>query len=501
MSTGASIRQSLLVGLAGCALIMSAVSWTHRQEAAAVPPLPRVDDLSTAFRTVAADATPSIVSIETVTKAKQVHNRGQQRFPDDAIPAPLREFFRNEPRMDDHMRNPGRPGPAPQRRGMGSGFIIDSNGIILTNNHVVNGADEVKVKLHDGREFIGHDIKTDPRTDVAIVRIDATGLKALRLGDSHATQVGDWVLAIGSPFGLEMTVTSGIISAKGRSNQITQRADFLQTDAAINPGNSGGPLINMRGEVIGINTAIATESGGYDGIGFAIPSHIAGWVSQKLIASGEVQRGYLGTEIKAVDAQTAKQFNVKVREGALVVSVLPGSPADKAGMEPGDLIVKLNDQTINDPTSLQGAVEQLAIGKTYSLEVNRHGKKQTLEVTLAEMPKTFTVSSRHDDEAQTPASPKSDSLGLQLSPLTHDLAKQFGIRGDSGLVITGVEEGSPAQTAGLKSGDVIEKAGGQAVSTVQEYDQARDQFSKGDGLVLNIRSSDGKRFFVILKAE
>jgi len=499
MSTGASIRQGLLVGLASCALVVSAVTWTQRQEAVAVPPMPRVDDLSAAFRTVAAEATPSIVSIETVTRAKQVSNRNP-RLQEDGIPAPLREFLRNDPRFDEMFKNPGHGRAVPQRRGMGSGFIIDASGIILTNNHVVNGADEVKVKLHDGREFIAHDIKTDPRTDVAIVRIDATGLKALRLGNSHETQVGDWVLAIGSPFGLDMSVTAGIISAKGRSSGITQRADFLQTDAAINPGNSGGPLLNMRGEVIGINTAIATESGGYDGIGFAIPAHIASWVSQKLIANGEVQRGYLGTEIMAVDAQTAKQFNVKVHEGALVRSVLPGSPAYKAGLEPGDLIVKLNDQPINDPTSLQGAVEQLTIGKTYPLEVNRHGKHQKLEVTIAEMPKNVGVASRHDDEGQAPSSAKSDDLGLEVRPLTKDLAKQFGIQGESGLVINRVEDGSSAQAAGLKNGDVIEKAGGQPVTTVQEYEAARDQFAKGDGLVLNIRSTDGKRFFVVLKA-
>lgn len=496
-----NIRQNMVAILAGCALVVSAVTWSQRQEASAVPPLPKVDDLSAAFRTVAAEATPSIVSIETVTKAKQVQHR-MQRIPEDSIPAPFRDFFKNDPRMEEMFKNPGRMGAIPQRRGMGSGFIVDASGIILTNNHVVNGADEVKVRLHDGREFIGHDIKTDPRTDVAIVRIDATGLKALRLGDSHATQVGDWVLAIGSPFGLDMSVTAGIISAKGRSNGITQRADFLQTDAAINPGNSGGPLLNMRGEVIGINTAIATESGGYDGIGFAIPAHIAGWVSQKLIANGEVQRGYLGTEIRTVDAQTAKQFNVKVRDGALVVSVLPGSPADKAGLEPGDLIVKLNDQPIHDPTSLQGVVEQLTIGKSYAMEVNRHGKQQTLNVTIVEMPKTMTAASHHPaEEGQTPSGSKADELGLEVRPLTRDLAKQFGIRGDSGLVVTGVEDGSPAHAAGLENGDVIEKAGGQPVFSIKDYEAARDQFAKGDGLVLNVRSGDGKRFYVVLKAE
>ena len=484
MSTGASVRQTLMMLMAGAALAVSAVTWSQRHEAAAIPPLPKADELSAAFRAVAAEATPSIVSIETTTTPRPVQGRRNQLNEED-VPAPFR----------------GRGRAAPQRHGMGSGFIIDASGIILTNNHVVQGADEVKIRLHDGREFIGREIKTDPRTDVAIVRIDATGLKPLRLGDSHAIQVGDWVLAIGSPFGLDMSVTAGIISAKGRSNRITARADFLQTDAAINPGNSGGPLLNMRGEVVGINTAIATESGGYDGIGFAIPTHIAGWVSQKLISNGEVTRGYLGTEIKPVDAAAARQFKLKVREGALVRSVLPGSPADKAGLEPGDLILKLNDQPINDPTALQGAVEQLTIGKSYPLVINRAGKPQTLNVTVVEMPKDLSVASS-DHEDRGPGGSKVDKLGLEVRSLTNDLAKQFGVAGNAtGLIITGVEDGSRAQAAGLKSGDFIEKAAGQPVATIEEYERARDQFSKGDGLVLNIRSSDGRRSFVVLKAD
>lgn len=497
MSKGASIRQTLFLLMSGGALALGFVAWAERPQAVAVPAAPKADELSAAFRTVASEAMPSIVSIETTTRPRQV--QGDQ-FDEEAIPAPFREFFRNDPRLDEMFRNRGRGRAAPQRRGMGSGFIIDSSGIILTNNHVVNGADEVKVRLHDGREFIGRDIKTDPRTDVAIVRIDASGLKPLRLGDSNATQVGDWVVAIGSPFGLDMSVTAGIISAKGRSNRITARADFLQTDAAINPGNSGGPLINMHGEVIGINTAIATESGGYDGIGFAIPTHIAGWVSQKLIANGEVTRGYLGTEIKAVDAEAARQFNLKVREGALVRTVLPGSPAEKAGLEPGDLILKLNDHPINDPTALQGTVEQLSIGKTYPMLISRGGKQQTLNVLIAEMPRNLTASSR-EEEDKSPADSKFDKLGLEVRPLTKDLAKQFNVPNGTGLLITGVDEGSAAQAAGVRSGDLIEKAGGHVVTTKEDYEKARDQFAKGDGLVLNLRSSDGRRYFVVLKGE
>ena len=499
MWTSTRWRQNVMVMLAGSALVVSAVSWTQRHEAVAVPPLPNPQDLSVAFRTAAAEAVPSIVSIETTTEAKQVQGRGQQ-MQEDGIPLPFRQFFQNDPQLEEQFKNRGRGRAIPQRHGMGSGFIIDASGVILTNNHVVRGADEVKVRLHDGREFIAKDIKTDPRTDVAIVRIEASGLKAIKLGDSHAMQVGDWVLAIGSPFGLDMSVTAGIISAKGRNNKITDRADFLQTDAAINPGNSGGPLVNLHGEVIGINTAIATESGGYDGIGFAIPTHIAGWVSQQLMASGEVNRGYIGTQIQTVDANIAKQFNVKVREGALVRSVMPKSPAEKAGLEPGDVILKLNSQTITDPASLQGVVEQLSVGKSYPLEIVRDGKRQTLTVTIDAMPKSFAVADR-DEGHDSPGDSKFDKLGLDVRTLTKDLAKQLGTTATSGVVLSGVEDGSVAARAGLKSGDVIEKAGGQPVATVDDYEKAKSQFSGGDGLVLHIRSTNGKKFFVVLKAE
>ena len=501
MSTGTRIRQNLVMVIAGGMLVISAVAWSQRPEAVAIPPLPNHEDLSAAFRTVAAAASPSIVSIETTTKGRPARSRTPQMQEDD-IPAPFRDFFRNDPQQENQIPNRGRSQATPHQRGMGSGFIIDASGIILTNSHVVTGADEIKVRLNDGREFVGTGVKTDSRSDLAIVRIDATDLTPLRMGDSQAIQVGDWVLAIGSPFGLEASVTAGIISAKGRSGRITQRADFLQTDAAINPGNSGGPLLNLRGEVIGINTAIATQSGGYDGIGFAIPTHIAGWVSQELIANGHITRGYIGTEVAAVNHETAKQFHVKLHEGALVRSVLPGSPADKAGLEPGDLIIKLSSHAIRNPTDLQGAAERLAIGKTYPMEISHNGKHQTVQVTIAEMPKSFNAASQDDhDHDDVPGESKSDKFGLEVRPMTKDLAKQLGISGTSGLVITGIEEGSAAQTAGLKVGDVIEKAAGQPVATTEEYEKLRDKTAKADGLVLNIRSSDGRRSFVVLKAE
>ncbi len=499
MLTGSQVRQNALMMMTGGMLVMAGMGLAHRPEAAAVPPLPKVEDLSGAFRQIASEALPSIVSIESVTKGKQIQSQGTP-FDDDS---PFRQFFRNDPQLEELFKNRGqRRMMTPPRQSMGSGFIINSNGTILTNSHVVRGADEVKVRLHDGREFIAKDVKMDPRTDVAILKIDAPDLKPIRLGDSRAVEVGDWVLAIGSPFGLDMSVTAGIISAKGRNNRIIERADFLQTDAAINPGNSGGPLISMRGEVIGINTAIATESGGYDGIGFAIPTHIAGWVSEQLISSGEVRRGYIGTQIQAVDAKTARQFNVKVNDGAMVHSVLPGSPADKAGLEPGDVILSLNSQKIDTPSALQGVVEQLSIGKSYPLEIIRDGKQQKLTVTIEQLPKDLTALKQEGSNGSgEKADSKFDKFGLELHTLTKDLAKQFGLKATSGVVVTEVEQGSIAEQSGIKPGDLIEKAGGHVINSFEDYQKAKTDTAGADGFVLNVRSSNGRRFFVVLKAE
>lgn len=499
MLTSSQFRQNVSMMLIGGALVVAGMALAHRPEAAAVPPLPKADDLSAAFRQVASEAIPSIVSIESMTKSKQVEVEGQQSpLGEDS---PFRQFFRNDPQLEEMFKNRARRRMmTPARKGLGSGFVIHANGTIMTNSHVVKGADEVKVRLHDGREFVARDIKTDSRSDVAIVRIDAPDLKPIRLGDSRAVQVGDWVLAIGSPFGLDLSVTAGIISATGRSNRIIERADFLQTDAAINPGNSGGPLINMRGEVIGINTAIATESGGYDGIGFAVPTHIAGWVSEQLMTEGEVKRGYLGTQIRIVDAATAKQFNVKPSEGAITHKVLPGSPADKAGLNPGDLIIRLDGQKIDGPPSLQGVVEQLTVGKAYPLEIIRDGKRMTLNVTIDALPKDLEAS-LSSDKADDPASSKFDKLGLELKTLTKELAKQFGFKTTTGVVVTGIQEGSSADRSDIKVGDIIEKAGGQTLNSVEDYDKAKSDPANANGLVLHVRSSNGERFFVVLKPD
>jgi serine protease Do len=492
------------LGLAlGVALTAAVATWSPRQHAVAVPsePVPQAAyDMAGIFRSVSADVMPSVVSITTVTRPRQVEMQGGPS-PFDDENSPFREFFRNDPRFQEFFRQPRR-GMTPRRQGAGSGFIIDPSGVIMTNNHVVAGADEVRVHLGDGREYIATDIKTDPRSDVAIVRIkDAGKLKAVKLGDSRNMEVGDWVLAFGSPFGLDMTVTQGIISGKGRtrSGRIADREDFLQTDAAINPGNSGGPLVNLKGEVIGINTAIASASGGYDGIGFAIPTHIASWVGDQLSKNGEVKRGYLGTSIATVDADTAKQFGVNVREGVIVKNVMPSSPAEKGGLEPGDVILKLDGQPVVDAPSLQGIVERLDVGKSYPVDVIREGKRTTLNVTVEAMPVNF-ASRNGDTTPSTPKTPAYDDLGLAVSPLTKDLAKQFDLPNNvTGVVVTSVREDSAAEAAGVQNGDIVERVGNTTVTSVEEFEKAVKGLSVKDGVVLHLRNADGKRY-VIVKA-
>lgn len=486
-------------GLAcGAALTAALAIWGPQQSAVAVPSIREAQEISSVFRDVAARTMPAIVSIETTTRPRQVEMENSP-LNDDAFP--FREFFRNDPRFREMFENPRRM-MTPRRRGEGSGFIIDSSGIIMTNNHVVQGADIVRVRLHDGREFTATDVKTDPRTDVAIIRIDAEGpLPTLKLGDSRKMQVGDWVLAFGTPFGLEMTVTQGIISGTSRHRGIAEREDFLQTDAAINPGNSGGPLVNLQGEVIGINTAIASASGGYDGIGFAVPTHIAQWVGDQLVKNGEVKRGYLGTGIAAVDAQTAQQFNVNVREGVIVKSVMPKSPAEKAGLETGDVIRSLNGEKVSDPPSLQGIVEQLSIGKSYKMEVIRDGEAKVLNVVIEAMPAQYTARSSQDDAAPQPEEHKYNDLGLQLSTLTPSLAEQLSLPNMKGVVVTGVAEEGIAAAAGMESGDVIERVGSTPVASVEEFEAAIKPLLLKDGIVLHLRNQDGKRYVILKKTD
>ncbi len=353
------------------------------------------------------------------------------------------------------------------------------------------------VRLHDGREFKGVDIKTDPMTDLAIVRIKAPDkLPFARLGESNNVEVGDWVLALGQPFGLEGTVTAGIISAKGRGLAITDRGDFLQTDAAINPGNSGGPLVTLDGEVIGINTAISTNSGGYQGVGFAIPIDLAKWVGGQLVNGGKVHRAYLGVLIQPVSQPLAEQFKIKAHQGVLVTEVRPDTPAAKAGLKAGDVILKFAGQAVTTPRELQGSVEMQKIGSSDPVLVLRDGKQMTLSVTCREMPASFTeVNNKSPEIGKAPS--HFGKLGLQVEDLTPQVAEHLGVKVDHGVAITDVQSGSPADMAGLATGMVITEVNRQAVKTVDDFRKALDARPLDKGVLLLVRSADGSRFVVI----
>ena len=443
--------------------------------------------LSKAFRETSQTVLPAVVSIQTTSQIKR-SSRGFPRIPDSFFD----DFFRRH-RYGPHYRNQSFT-PSSPRHGVGSGVIIDASGLILTNNHVVEGSDKVKVTLSDGREFEATDIRRDPNTDLAVLRIEnVTGLTAAKMGNSDRVEIGDWVLALGQPFGLEGTVTAGIVSAKGRGIDLATTENFIQTDAAINPGNSGGPLVNLSGEIVGINTAISTNSGGNQGIGFAIPVNLARWVSDQLIASGEVKRSYLGVRIQPVTHELAKQFDVDSTKGALVTSVLDDSPAKRAGVQPGDIITRFGEKAVASPRELQVIVQQVEPGSEQPVTVLRDGKEQQLVAVCGAMPGELNEKSLELD-----AQPASE-LGFEVGELAGDVAERLGVSTDEGVVVTRVLRGSPASEENLRTGDVITEVNRVPVTNLSEF---RAAMKKGDdgGALLLVRSQGGSRF-VVLKAE
>jgi serine protease Do len=369
---------------------------------------------------------------------------------------------------------------------------------VLTNNHVVAGDGEITVRTHDGRKFSTSNVWTDPKTDLAVIKIEgATNLKAATLGDSDQAEIGDWVIALGQPFGLESTVTAGIISAKHRGIGITARENFLQTDAAINPGNSGGPLVSLRGEVIGINTAIHSRSGGNNGIGFAVPSNLARWVSDQLINTGTVKRAYLGVGIQPVTGDLADALAVEPRGGVVVTDVYPDTPAAKAGLKSGDVIVRFGDKPVATPQALQLAVERSSIGQDLTIEIVRDGKTMELTYQAAEQPGDFAA--KMDGGEPSSRGKRMEGLGIEISPMDSDVAKRLGMEGTEGVVITSIRDGSGASKAGLAVGMVIVEVERQKVSSVAEFSEAI-QNSRGDsddGILLLVRTANGSRFVVV----
>ena len=488
--------------VAGAVLLAGAAVAVSQQRPLTPAGLEHAEALSMTFRDVAKNVLPAVVSIETRTKAVQIGANGDQlRSPlEDEF---LKRFFGGElpPGMSDRFQQR----QIPQRRGSGSGFIIDGEGVILTNSHVVSGADRVTVKLHDGRELQATEWHADPRADVAIIRVDAGDrLPSVPLGDSSSMEIGDLVLALGNPFDIGVSVTSGIISAKGRNTGgLNEIENYLQTDAAINPGNSGGPLVNLRGEVIGINTAISSRSGGYDGVGFAIPIDNARWIADQLVATGSVNRAYLGVVLQTMDAALRDQFGVSIGEGTLVSEVRSGTPAARAGIEEGDVILEFAGQRIRNSSHLVAVVERLPVDESYSTTVIRNGRRQQLTVTLKPMPKDYTPALKRALEQPTkPAKQQRqyDELGLQVIGLDSDEARQLSVPDDvTGVLVTSVEPGSAAAEAGLRRGDVIEKVGSTQVSSTDEFAAAVGEVSVDKGIAVLIRRGPGSQF-VVLKA-
>jgi serine protease Do len=398
----------------------------------------------------------------------------------------LRRFFGDD--FFRHMQPFSGPGEGFQQQGQGSGVIVDRQGYILTNNHVVNGMDDVKVTLSDHRSFPAKIVGTDPKTDLAVLKIDAPGLAPAELGDSSAMQVGDWVVAIGSPFGLDMTVTAGIVSATGRSNVgITDYEDFIQTDAAINPGNSGGPLVNLQGQVIGINTAISSSNGGNMGVGFAIPSEMAQTVMHSLIEKGHVERGWLGAVIQDLDEDLSKSFGYHGTEGVLLGDVLDGGPAQKAGLQAGDIVAKFNGQPMKDANELRQAVAATEPNTDANLVVFRDGKEKTFSVHIAQMESDSVVASTGGE--------KSVDLGITVRTLTPETAQELGYESDeNGVVVTGVEPGSVAASLGIRPKDIIVAVGSQQIHGAGDFRKALDSKDLSKGIRMQVMRDGAKRF-------
>jgi len=455
--------------------------------------------LSRAFRAAAEASMPSVVTVTSQTKAQQVS--GNLKVPQGENPfkgTPFEDYFK-----DQVPRGFGQHGPG-NRTGMGAGVIIDKAGIILTNNHVVEGATEVTVRLADGREFEGYDIKTDKQSDLAIVHIKgADKLPVATLGDSDQLEIGDWVIAVGNPFSQELTVSAGIISGKGRSLSGGQRTQYLQTDAAINPGNSGGPLLTLDGEVIGINTAIASSSGGSQGVGFAIPINHAKWVVNQLTKSGTVKRAYMGVQVRDVSGDLAKQLGVHHKDGVLVGEVMPGSPAAEAGLKEGDVITEFAGHHVSRPGELQSLVERTPVDKKEQVKLIRDGSPMTLTVGVKQLDDEPSDDVRmvrrgRDENSSTPSYISKD-YGFEVSDMTGDMADQLGFKDHRGVVITNVDADGIAAAQGLNEGMLVKKVGQKEVTNLEEFQQAMKAQSPEKGVMLLVRAAEGNRFVVLKK--
>ena len=445
-------------------------------------------DLSNGFQTVAKAVRPSVVSISSVKRFKPAANM-QFQSPQN-VPEGMKPFWGDD--FFERFFQFRAPQNGYEQHGLGTGVIVSDDGYVLTNHHVVGDADEVTVTLSDNHEFKATIVGSDAKTDVALLKIDAKGLVPAKIGDSDEMQVGQWVVAVGSPFGLPETVTAGIVSAKGRADVgIADYEDFIQTDAAINPGNSGGPLVNLKGEVIGINTAIASRSGGSMGIGFAIPSNMARKVMDSLRKDGHVERGQLGVMIQNLNEDLANSFGYKSTKGALIGDVVSGSPGEKAGLQPGDIVTKYNGKTIDSASQLRNAVAATTPDTPATLKVFRQGKERDVTVTIGKYDESFVSTGQESVNAE--------KLGMAVQTLTPELAAQLGAdEHEQGVVVTEVEPGGLAARLGIRPQNVIVAVGETPVANSNEFRTAMSKVDLSQGIRLQVKA-DGVSRYVFLR--
>lgn len=429
---------------------------------------------------------PSVVNISTVQSGNAATERAFPGMPNIPEDDPFFEFFRR------HMQPHGGMPRDFESRSVGSGFIISSDGYILTNTHLIDGADEINVKLTDKREFRAKLIGADRKTDIALLKIDATGLPKVTQGDPNQMKVGEWVVAIGSPFGFENSVTAGIVSAKGRSLAQENFVPFIQTDVAINPGNSGGPLFNMNGEVVGVNSQIYSRTGGFMGLSFAIPIDVARDISNQLIASGRVSRGRIGVLIQEITKELAESFGLPKPAGALVASVQKGGPADKAGIQARDVILKFDGKTVNSSGDLPRIVGSTKPGTKVQMQVWRNGSTKELTITVDELPEDEKPAARSGKRGKMPDA--ANRIGLSLIELTSDQKKE--LETESGLLVEDMVPGI-ASRAGVRPGDVILSINNQDVKTVDQFNQLLNKVEKGRNIALLVKRGDTATFITM----
>jgi len=472
-----TVRRAALLGAAFCWLLVLALAVAPAQARAAAP---------ASFADLAEQLGPSVVNIYTTQTVKTPGLPQQFFFDGENLPEMFRRFF-EMPSPHPRQQQPPRE---MRRTSLGSGVIISPDGYIVTNNHVVENADSINIRLTNFEEYDAKIVGRDPKTDLALLKIEAkNSLPAVRMGDSEALRVGDWVLAIGNPFGFEQTVTAGIVSGKGRSLGSGPYENFIQTDASINPGNSGGPLFNLQGEMVGINTAIYSRGGGNIGIGFAIPVNMAKNIVGQIQEHGVVTRGWLGVMIQHVTPDLARHLKLDRPIGALVGEVSPAGPAAAAGMRPGDVIIGYDGKEITQMSMVPTLVAQTPVGKEVKVTVIRQGKKKELMVTIGKL--------EEDEVATKVVGEAEEKLGLAVQELTPEVARSLGLKEQEGVLISNVEAGSAAAEAGLRRGEVIVEVNQQPVKNLEQYAGIMESALAEGSVLLLVRRGTQSRFVAI----